>query len=67
MYIIKSDEYTMISTYVYFGNQNFLSSLWLHDNIIVITLLELRNSNRHKHSFKVYTTYQTTITMINIL
>ena len=23
LYVIKSDEYTMISSYVYFGNQNF--------------------------------------------
>ena len=47
----------MISTYNYFGNQNFLSSLLLHDNMLVAILLELRSSNRHKHSFKVNTTY----------
>ena len=53
MYIIKSDEYAMISTFAYFGNQSFLSSLLLHDdNIIVATLLECENSNIHKHRFQ---------------
>ena len=38
---MKNDEYTMTGAYIHFGRQN-LSSLQLHDNIIVITLLALK-------------------------
>ena len=58
MYIIISDEYTMVSTYISFGNHTFLSGLWLDDTIIVTTFLEFKNSCRHKHSFNIGTTYE---------
>ena len=51
MFVIKNDEYTMISTFIHFGRQN-LSSLQLCDSIIVITLLVLKNNYRCKHNFK---------------
>ena len=54
----KSDEYTMISTYVYFWQSKFLHNLCLHNNIIVVTLLELKSRYICKQSFKVDATYQ---------
>ena len=55
--LINTDEYTMISTYDYFGNLKICyvisSSSLLHDNIFVATLLEPRKINRHKNGFKL--------------
>ena len=52
----------MIRIYDYFGKPEIfsikISSSLPHDNVFVSTLLEIRNSSRHKHSFKVNTTCQ---------
>ena len=45
--MINIDVYAKIGVCIYFGNQNLCN-----DNIIVTTLMELRNSNRHKHGFQ---------------